>query len=112
VELSIYTKLQVILGLIYALLLTFDAISLVLDAKDGFQGSNTYMKISEILLMAMSTLICIGYIVLFVMYLRLFKKSKGALDSLKCQIITFFLTTITMLTLRLVLHWVFFAIDT
>lgn len=73
IEHKLYNNLQVILALIYALLLIFDVISLFIDSRDGFTGNNTCMTISELLLMVMSTLICLGYIVLFVMYLRLFK---------------------------------------
>ena len=43
--------------------------------------------------------------------MKLFKAKEGELDSFKCQVLTFFLTTITMLSLRLILHWLFFIVD-
>jgi ABC-type Co2+ transport system permease subunit len=59
----------------------------------------------------MVTAIWLIYIVMFAKFIYLFRKSEGALDSIRCQLVTFFATVIGLLTIRLGMHWFFFAND-
>lgn len=59
----------------------------------------------------MVTAIWLIYIVMFAKFSLLFRRSEGALDSIKCQVVTFFAAVIGLLTIRLGLHWFFFAND-
>lgn len=59
----------------------------------------------------MVTAIWMMYIVMFAKFIYLFRKSEGALDSIRCQLVTFFAIVIGLLTIRLIMHWFFFAHD-
>lgn len=77
-----YKKLQIIFVSTYMLLLIFDLICLAVDQKTGYT-KHTWSTFSDLLLTLLDTAVWAAYICLFIMYLVLFKKREGALDSFK-----------------------------
>ena len=109
---SFYVRIEYAMLLVYAFLIVFDLISLGVDFAHRFEtGHKTLSDISEFLLCLMVTAIWLIYVIMFARFLNLFKQSKGALDSIKCQVVIFFTTVISLLTFRLVMHWLYFSKD-
>ena len=106
----VYIIVEYTIVAVYVLFIVFDIVALAVDSLNQFQHP-TLSEISEGLLCGMVTVIWIMYIALFAKFLHLFSRNKGAYDTIKWQVISFFGTVIALLTLRLALHWIFFADD-
>ena len=88
----------------------FDLFSVGMDERNGYQDT-LLMNISELFLTILNTVVWGAYLLMFVLFMKLFKDRMGQLDSIKCQIMTFFSLTIAMLTVRMALHWFFYFVD-
>ena len=96
---------------VYVFFMIIDIVSLSIDASQDFTGKNALSSVSELLLCIMVTVIWFMYIALFVKFLALFRRSQGAFDHIRKQVVTFFMAVIALLCFRLVMHWLFFIND-
>jgi len=107
----VYITIEYVFVAVYVCFMIMDIVSLCIDASQHFTGSNKLSSISELLLCIMVTVIWLMYIVLFLKFLILFRRSEGAFDHIRKQVMTFFFAVIALLLFRLILHWLFFVND-